>query len=376
MLDLSVAFDTVDHDILIERLKHRFGITGKALTWIKSYLCERTQFVKIGSKRSNNHKLCCGVPQGSVLGPILYSMYTAPLADVISKHGMNCHFYADDSQIYLSFKPNDPGEPMLSKARVEACIQDINQWMIANRLILNHEKFKLLILHARHRPPPTLDSVLVGSKTIHVSKSAKNIGTWFDTVMSMDNQISNICKCSFYHLRNIAKISKFISSRHCETLIHAFITSRIDHCNSLLSGLNQNQIKRLQHVQNLTTRLLTGTRKQEHITPVLKELHWLPVTARIRFKILLMTFKCLNLLAPRYLTDLLTAYKPSRSLRSSTKHLLVQPCCNLKTYGERAFSVAAPRLWNALPLNIRNCKTITTFKSALKTHLFKSYFEL
>ena len=126
LVDLSAAFDTVDHDILIERLKHRFGITGKALTWIKSFLCERTHFVKIGSKRSDNHKLCCGVPQGSVLGPILYSMYTAPLADVISKHGMNYHFYADDSQIFLSFKPNDPGEPTLSKARVEACVQDIN----------------------------------------------------------------------------------------------------------------------------------------------------------------------------------------------------------------------------------------------------------
>ena len=264
---------------------------------------------------------------------------------------------------------------MLSKARVEACIQDINQCMIVNRLILNHEKFKLLVLHARHRPPPTLVSILVGFKAIHVSKSAKNIGTWFDTVMSMDNQISNICKCSFYHLRNIAKISKFISSCHCVTLIHAFITSRINHCNSLLSGLNQTQIKRPQQVQNSAARLVTGTRKQEHIMPVLKEFHWLPVTVRIRFKILLMTFKCLNLLAPRYLTDLLTAYKPARSLRSTTKHLLVQPCCNLKTYGERAFSVAAPRLWNALPLNIRNCKTITTFQSALKTHLFKSYFE-
>ena len=115
--------------------------------------------------------------------------------------------------------------------------------MIVNRLILNHEKFKLLILRVRHHPPPTLGSIFVGSKTKHVSKSAKSILTWFDTFMSMDNQISNICKCSFYHLRNIAKISKLISSRHCETLIHAFITSRIDHCNSLLSGLNQTQIK-------------------------------------------------------------------------------------------------------------------------------------
>ena len=99
---------------------------------------------------------------------------------------------------------------------------------------------------------------------------------WVDTVISMDNQISKICKCSFYHLRNIANIGKFISSRHCETLCHAFITVRIDHCNSLLTGLDQNQIKRLQHVQKSFARLLTGTRKQEHITPVLKELHWLP----------------------------------------------------------------------------------------------------
>ena len=250
LLDLSAAFDKVDHYILIERLKHRFGITGKALTWIKSYLSERTQFVKIGSYRSNNYKRGCGVPQGSVLGPILYLMYTVPLADVVNKHGMNYHFYADDSQIFLSFKPKDPGEPILSKARVESCIQDIIQWMITNKLMLNHEKTELLILHARHRPPPTLDSILVGSKTIHVSKSAKNIGIWFDTVMSMDKQIANICKSSFYHLRNIAKISKFISSRHCETLIHAFVTSKIDHCNSLLSGLNQNQIQKLQYVQN------------------------------------------------------------------------------------------------------------------------------
>ena len=136
--------------------------------------------------------------------------------------------------------------------------------------------------------------------------------------MSMDNQISNICKCSFYHLRNIAKISKFVSSCHCETLIHAFITSRIDHCNSLLSGLNQTQMKRLQHVQNSAAQLLTGTRQQEHITPVLKELYWLPVTARIPFKILLITLKCLNLLAP--------AISPTYLLRTSLQdhyaHLL------------------------------------------------------
>ena len=119
---------------------HRFAITGKALGWIQSYLSGRTQFVKIGTERSSSRNLFCGVPQSSVLGPILYSMYTSLLIDIISKHNMNHHFYADDSQIYLSFKPSAAGEPTRSKLRIESCIHDFNNWMSANKLMLNHDK--------------------------------------------------------------------------------------------------------------------------------------------------------------------------------------------------------------------------------------------
>ena len=177
--------------------------------------------------------------------------------------------------------------------------------MSANKLTLNHDKTKLLVLHVRHRPQPPLESILVCSDVIYSPNSAKNIGAWFYTVMSMDNHINSICQSAFYHLRNIAQISKHISFRHCETLIHAFVTSKIDHYNILLSGLKQDQVRKLQYVQNSATRLLTGTRKHEHITPVLRYLLWLPVHERICFKILLMTFKCLNQLAPSYLSDLL-----------------------------------------------------------------------
>ena len=292
LLDLSAAFDTVDHDILITRLKHRFGITGKALGSIQSYLSGRTQFVKIGTERSSTRNLICGVPQGSVLGPILYSMYTSPLTDIISEHNMNHHFYADDSQIYVSFKPSPAGEPSASKQRIESCIH-VNNWMSANGLMLNHDKTELLVLHARHRPQPPLESILVCSDVVYPSNSAKNIGAWFDTVMSMDKQINSICQSAFYHLSNIAQISKHLSFRHRETLIHTFVTSKIDQYNILLSGLRQDQVRKLQYVQNSAARLLTGSCKHEHITPVLRDLHWLPVHERIRFKILLMTFKCL-----------------------------------------------------------------------------------
>ena len=144
----------------------------------------------------------------------------------------------------------------------------------------------------------------------------------------------------------------------------------------LFSGPRQHRVRKLQYVQNSAARLLTGSCKHEHITPVLRNLHWLAVHKRIRFKILLMTFKCLNQLATSCLSDLLIHYQPSRTLPSSDKELLVQPRCHLKTHGERAFSFIAPKLWNTLPLSIKRCKSVESFKSTLKTHLFKNYFEL
>ena len=192
----------------------------------------------------------------------------------------------------------------------------------------------------------------------------------------MDKQINSIYQSAFYHLRNVDQIRKHTSFRHWETLIHAFVTSKIGHYNILLSGLKQDQIRKRQHVQNSAARLLTGTHKHKHITPVLRDLPWSLVHERIRFKILLMTFKCLNQLAPSYLSDLLIHYRTSRTLRSSDKELLVQTLCHLKTYGERAFSFIAPKLWNTLPLSIKRCNSAESFKSTLKTYLFRNYFEL
>ena len=299
-----------------------------------------------------------------MLGPILYSMYTAPIADVTKRHGMRFHFYADDTQIYMSFNPADA---LQSKSLIEECIQDVQLWMVANKLKLNGDKTELLVLTARQHPQPPLDSITIGADVIKASKSAKNIGVWLDSVLSMDVQINNICKTAFFHLRNIAKIRKFLTHRQCEILIHAFISSKLDYCNVLLSGLQQSQINRLQHVQNAAARLLTATSRYEHVTPVLRSLHWLPVSARIDFKILLLVFKVLNGLGPLYLSELLRPYIPTRNLRSSKKKLLIVPKCNLKTYGCRA-------LWNALPDDIRQVELLETFKSKLKTHLFRQFF--
>ena len=196
LLDLSSAFDTVDHNILLNRLEQRFGVKGKTLAWLCSYLSNRSQFVYIENERSSSRGLSSGVPQGSVLGPLLYLMYVAPLAEIIEKHNMSYHFYADDTQIYLSFRPSDKAEPDLSRSRIELCIQDINRWMTVNKLKLNNDKTDLLVFTARHRPQPMLKSIYCGTDLVNASDSARNIGVCFDNLVTMEktNYIHHIHK--------------------------------------------------------------------------------------------------------------------------------------------------------------------------------------
>ena len=160
-------------------------------------------------------------------------------------------------------------------------------------------------------------------------------------------------------------------------IIYSFITNRIDYYNSPLYGLPNSHIMKLQRIQNAAARLVTGTPRFCHVTPLLFHLHWLPISYRIKFKILLLTFKCLYGQAPNYLIDLITIKKQSRySLRSNESIFLELP--GIKTHptlGDRAFQSAAPYLWNTLPSAIRNVKTWDTFKTAVKTHFLNLAFK-
>ena len=177
----------------------------------------------------------------------------------------------------------------------------------------------------------------------------------------------------YAHLRRIATIRRMLTNQAAEQLIHAFITSRLDFCNSLLCGLSQNTLHRLQLVQNAAARLLTGHKKSAHITPILHRLHWLPIQFRIQYKIILLTFKAHHCSAPIYLQTLLQFRNVRPGLRSSDK-LLSVPRSRLVSYGDRAFSNIAPRLWNRLPVDLRETENITLFTQRLKTYLFMLAF--
>ncbi|KAI5087761.1 hypothetical protein C0J45_22250, partial [Silurus meridionalis] len=211
--------------------------------------------------------------------------------------------------------------------------------------------------------------------TIFPSATVRNLGIILDPSLSFDAHIRSLSKTSFFHLQRIVKLRPFICRNDAEILVHALITSRLDYCNSLFSGLSAHSISRLQYIQNSAARMLTSNKKSAHITPILFDLHWLPVSSRIKYKIILLTYKALNALSPPYLSDLLSSYVPSRSLRSSNSELLWVPRFRLSSAGGRAFSVIAPILWNSLPIALRTITTLTEFKSRLKTHLFNLHYQ-
>ncbi len=210
--------------------------------------------------------------------------------------------------------------------------------------------------------------------TLLFKAHVKNLGVTFDNGLRFDTQVRSVVSTSFYQLRLLAKVKPFLSHQDLEKAIHAFISSRLDYCNALYVGLNQSLISRLQLVQNTAARFLTGTSRREHITPVLSSLHWLPVRFRIDFKLLLFVFNAINNLAPSYLSEILTIRNHGRALRSSGQLLLEVPRTRLKQWGDRSFAVAAPRLWNSLPPDIRTTTDLSLFKSKLKTHFFRLAF--
>ena len=274
MLDFSAAFDIVNHGILLQRLQHNIGISGVPLQCFKSYLSYRSQRIAVQGMLSRLFDLDCGVPQGSCLGPLLYVIYASKLFNIIEWHLLDVHCYTDDSQLYLSFRLGNGLSSQTDAIQgVEKCIEDMQHWMVSDRLVLNDEMTEFLLIGIRQQ----LSKVVPGNYV-------RNLGAWFDSMLSMETHINKVCSSGFYYLHNLRRIRKYLSQDCLVTLIHAFVTGRLDYCNSLMYGLPQCQISILQRIQNAATCIALDLSEFCHITPALWQLHWVPVIKRVQIQ--------------------------------------------------------------------------------------------
>ena len=341
LLDLSAAFDTVDHSVLLHRLQQRTGICGTALKWIDSYLKSRTSCVCIEGEFSAATPLLYGVPQGSVKGPLDFIIYTLPVGDIIRSHNLDFHVYADDVQVYISFNPKEPNAAMEALRKLELCIMDLKNWMKTNKLMLNNNKTEFFIAGSRQsiqRLPPV--QLQVGDSTIMPSCHIRNLGVMFDTHMTMSKQVSAIVSSANYQLRNLWRLHRYLDQETRYQVVRALILSRLDYGNALLYGITSKELKRLQSIQNKSAKFIFSASRRDSPAPLLHSLHWLPVRERIFFKLCLYVYKSLNGHAPQYLTDSLKA--KSRPLQgpvtrsASDNTLLVVPPTRTQN-GDKAF---------------------------------------
>jgi hypothetical protein len=373
---MSSAFDTVDHQVILDVLRRRFDVRDAALDWFQSYFSDRTQVVAIGSCLSCERNLTTGVPQGSAFGPRSYVAYSEDVVDNLVEHCTSHHLFADDIQ---GAAHNKPRSASLIVTALENCVNSVNRWCCSKRLQLNTRKTEVLWFGSHRnleKLTPDAKNLNIGSDVIMPTKVVRDLGVYFDSEMNMKAHISKTSRACFYHLRRLRAVRNRLGQEIATRLVCAFVLSRLDYCNAVLAGLPASTLQPLQKVLNSAARLVLNLRPGEPTTAALRQLHWLPVRQRIEYKLCLLVHLSINGQAPDYLLELLesVADMPGRaSLRSVGRCSLNVPRTRLKM-GERAFSIAAPQAWNRLPLEIKLVKDTLSFKKQLKTFLFSAAF--
>ena len=261
LLDLSAAFDLVDHDELVSTLQYEIGLEDKVLKWFSSFLSNRTQYTNISGCQSERRSMKHGVPQGSVLGPVLFNIYVRNFISMLEQAGFIVHGYADDHQLIYKFRIEFQYNAICHSLPRGLIL--ISEWMDSHFLKLNAGKSQLLIFTPRNiRDKLCMNSVYIGgNQFIPVSLEAMNLGVKLDFQLSFSPQISMVVSQSYKQISNIGKIRKYLKVEDLKTIVQSLVVSKLDYCNSLLYGVAEYEISRLQRLQNSCARLIFGKKE-------------------------------------------------------------------------------------------------------------------
>ena len=290
LLDLSAAFDTTDHEILLARLQSYFGVDGTALAWLRPYIIGRMQFVSVFGCDSEPVPLSFGVPQGSVLDPVLFTMYTKPLSDLIAKYPHQS--FADDTQVNTSFDSCNIDSAI---EIIQHCTNDIQSWMVQNKLQLNEGKTEALLVATSSSDKDLPTSIEIGSSVVPFVKSVRNFGVILDSRLSTKEHINKVCQMVYWELRKISSIRRYLTEDTAKTLVVSLILSHLDYGNCLLASVPVCLLHKLQKIQNTSARLILKSSRQKHTKPLPRALYWLPISDRITYKLSCM---CYNSVTP------------------------------------------------------------------------------
>ena len=350
-----------------------FGLSGTAGAWLRSYLKDRQQYVKVGEAVGEQTVNAAGVPQGSVLGPILFAAYMSPLDRIIGRHGVKQHHYADDTTLFVELRgPSDyPSE------RLKRCIDDVVIWCLFNDMKINPDKTETMLVSSltQLKQYDQTRALHVADSTVTLSGSVKILGVTIDSNLTYDKHVELVCQSCNYHIRALRHIRHMLPLHVANQVACSIVSSRLDYCNSLLANTSAHNTGKLQRIQNNLARIVFNSPARASASPLLQKLHWLPINHRIRYKIANLTYTTLSSSTPGYLYDALKHYTPTRSLRSADAHLLETPSTvRSLAIAEKAFSHAAPCIWNSLSFTTRSSPSLSIFKSRLKTELFIDAF--
>lgn len=372
LMDLSAAFDTVDHKVLLEVLGNEYGLGKISLEWFANYLSDRQCCVNINGSLSSSKRLDFSVPQGSLLGPVLYSAYASTLRYVIPD-SFQLHGYADDHAIKQSHKPTFD-EANTVRNEISTTMRDVKVWMDQNRLKLNETKTEYIQVGSKKLLSKcALDSICINNTTVNSSNCVKYLGAYLDSHLTLKTHIAAKCRAAMAGLRLVRNIRHLLTKDACHTIVLGLVISHLDYANSLYANLPNVVIMMLQRIQNMAAKLVLKRGKEDSASEALKELHWLPIRQRILHKILTLVFKCVvDKSAPQYLISRFTlAPQSSRSLRSNNiLYKLIIPRTQRATFASRAISVFGAEQWNKLPNHVKHSENLAIFKRKLKTYLF------
>ena len=371
MLDLSSAFDTIDKDKLLEKLEYCFGITGDVLMWLKSYLTNRTFSVRIENIDGNPVLVVYGVPQGSILGPLLFILYIHDLINIAKKHNLSAHFYADDSQLYLGFSPIF--ETSTAMNQVKNCLIDVKYWMNDNFLKLNLSKTQVIFFGRKNGFSLFSVNMSLEEKIFYSDENmtVETLGIILDSKLSLQAQVANVVKSSYFNLKKLQQIRHCLNTDTRLLLVKSFVISKLDYCNMLLINSSQTLIGKLQRVINAAVRFVYNLRLSQHVTEYARRCHILPAKYRIYFKSCTTVFKIIHGLSPDYLVNIVSFATVNRpNLRSGDDLLRLKvPDC------KKCIEHGMIMNWNSLPLAIRENSNLKNFRKDLKTYLFQIAYD-